>query len=238
VVPSSNVTMETEVPAMLRRREEQRAEGFTFHSARVRMRHVNPAELKAMNDQAATAVELLSDADCDVIAYACLVAAMADPRGYAAVEDDMRKAQAGRARHVPVISSAGALVDAIRHLGARRVAIVAPYKPQLTQLVITTLASEGIQVLDSRSLGVDDNLQVARLPVGQLPDVVASLDLDRADAVVLSACVQMPSLASIPVVESQTGLPVVTAASATTWKILSTLGLDGAVTDAGSLLAG
>ena len=32
IVPSSNTTMETEIPAMLRAREEIRPERFTFHS--------------------------------------------------------------------------------------------------------------------------------------------------------------------------------------------------------------
>jgi maleate isomerase len=37
MVPSSNTTMETEIPAMLRAREAIRPERFTFHSSRMRM---------------------------------------------------------------------------------------------------------------------------------------------------------------------------------------------------------
>lgn len=40
IVPSSNTTMETEIPAMLRAREEIRPERFTFHSSRMRMQQV------------------------------------------------------------------------------------------------------------------------------------------------------------------------------------------------------
>ena len=47
---------------------------------------------------------------------------------------------------------------------------------------------------------------------------------DGCDAVVLSACVQMPSLAAIPEVEASIGLPVLTAATATTYDLLTTLG--------------
>jgi maleate isomerase len=38
IVPSSNTTMETEIPAMLRAREETLPERFTFHSSRMRMK--------------------------------------------------------------------------------------------------------------------------------------------------------------------------------------------------------
>jgi len=47
IVPSSNTTMETEIPAMLQARYDLfPEERFTFHSARMRMMHVTPDELK------------------------------------------------------------------------------------------------------------------------------------------------------------------------------------------------
>ncbi|MDM5334210.1 hypothetical protein QUF56_13315 [Ureibacillus composti] len=63
IVPSSNTTMETEIPSMLQARQlHYPNESFTFHSARMRMMHVNPEELKKMDvDSDRCAVEL-SDA--------------------------------------------------------------------------------------------------------------------------------------------------------------------------------
>ncbi len=44
MVPSSNLTMETELPRMLRAREERYPEDrFVFQPARARMQHVTPA---------------------------------------------------------------------------------------------------------------------------------------------------------------------------------------------------
>ena len=40
IVPSSNVTMETEIPALLRNREAILSDRFTFHSSRMRMKSV------------------------------------------------------------------------------------------------------------------------------------------------------------------------------------------------------
>ena len=56
IVPSSNTTMETEIPAMLRAREEIRPERFTFHSSRMRMQKVTPEELTAMDNRYREAV--------------------------------------------------------------------------------------------------------------------------------------------------------------------------------------
>src|SRR3546814_20623192 len=76
IVPSSNITMETEIPAMLTARHEVAPERFTFHSSRMRMRKVTKDELEAMDRQADRCAAELSDAQVDVLGYACLVAIM------------------------------------------------------------------------------------------------------------------------------------------------------------------
>jgi maleate isomerase len=82
IVPSSNTTMETEIPAMLRAREQIRAERFTFHSSRMRMKKVVKEELAAMDGESDRCAVELSDARVDVLGYACLVAIMAMGPGY------------------------------------------------------------------------------------------------------------------------------------------------------------
>jgi maleate isomerase len=108
----------------------------------------------------------------------------------------------------------------------------------LTQAVIEYLEDAGVEVVDSLSLEVPDNLAVARLDPADLRKHYQQLDLSRADALVLSACVQMPSLPSIQPVEEEVGIPVLSAATATTYRILQELGLPPIVPNAGRLLAG
>lgn len=71
IVPSSNTTMETEIPAMLGARQLIRPERFTFHSSRMRMKHVNKEELAAMDAESDRCALELSDARVDVLGYAC-----------------------------------------------------------------------------------------------------------------------------------------------------------------------
>ena len=63
-----------------------------------------------------------------------------------------------------------------------------------------------------------------------------SLDLTGVDAVVLSACVQMPSLDLIEAAEQELGVPVISAATAGAYSLLRATGLPLAVAGAGSLL--
>lgn len=240
IVPSSNLTMETELPRMLRAREEtDPGHRFVFHSARARMRHVTPEQLRAMNVAAERAAAELADARPDVVATACLVAIMAQGPGYhCTAEDSIAAVLRAEGSQAPVVSSAGALLHALAALRARRVAIITPYVRSLTDAVITYLADAGVEVVDSLSLEVEDNLAVARLDPADLLDHWRRLDLTRADALVLSACVQMPSLAAIHAVEERAGIPVVSAATATAHRLLTELGLPTTVPDAGRLLSG
>ncbi|GAA1389876.1 Asp/Glu racemase [Pseudonocardia kongjuensis] len=240
IVPSSNLTMETELPRMLAAREaEIPGERFVFHSARARMQHVTPEQLRAMNAQAQRAAAELADARPDVVATACLVAIMAQGPGYhCTAEDDITAALRAEGSDAPVVSSAGALLSGIAALGARRVAIITPYLEPLTKAVADYLEDAGVEVVDSLSLQVPDNLAVARLDPADLREHHRKLDLTRADALVLSACVQMPSLPSIQPVQDEIGIPVLSAATATTHRILTELGLQPRVPGAGALLAG
>jgi len=118
IVPSSNLTMETELPRMLRAREETRPEDrFVFHAARARMQHVTPEQLRAMNAQAERAAAELADARPDVVATACLVAIMAQGPGYhCTAEDSISAALRAEGSDAPVISSAGALLSGLAAL--------------------------------------------------------------------------------------------------------------------------
>ena len=153
IVPSSNVTMETEIPAMLRAREEIRPERFTFHSSRMRMRSVTKEELEAMDDESDRCAVELSDAAVDVMGYACLVAIMTRGAGYHCTSQDrLSKRTEEEGRLTPVVTSAGALVDALRLMGAKKVALIAPYMRPLTDQVVDYIAHQGFEVTDSVAL--------------------------------------------------------------------------------------
>lgn len=239
LVPSSNTTIETELPAMFARRGEQTGEAFTFHSARARMSRVTPEELDAMIEASSEAARALADAPVEAIAYACLVAVMCRGAGaHREVEGTLAAALVDAPRRPPVVSSAGALVDTLRALDARRVALVTPYLRPLTAQVADYVRGEGFDVVEAVSLEVADNVEVGRLDPSGLVEQARALDPSRLDALVLSACVQMPSLAVVQQVEDELGIPVVTAATATARALLLALGLAPVIPDAGGALAG
>src|SRR5713226_9062238 len=130
IVPSSNTTMETEIPAIFAARERLRPEDghFTFHSSRMRMKKVVKEELEAMDRDSLRCATELADAEVDVVGYACLVAIMSMGRGYHRESEARlaRKMQEGGSA-AKVITSAGALVDELNLAGVRSVSMITPY---------------------------------------------------------------------------------------------------------------
>jgi maleate isomerase len=239
IVPSSNVTMETELPELLASGTANgnavngspahggAASGgtrYTFHSSRAVLHRVDAESLHRMVGESDRCAREIADAQVDAVAYACLIAVMAEGAGaHEAAEARLAATLAEAGCAVPVTSSAGALVRTLQRLGATRVAMITPYVETLTQLVAGYLEGYGITVVSSVSLGVADNVAVGRLDPGELAGHARRLELHRADAVILSACVQMPSLPALAAARAELGRPVLSAATATATELASLL---------------
>ncbi len=226
IVPSSNVTMETEIPEIFRAREKHYDDRFTFHSSRMRMKQVTKEELASMDRDSDRCALELSDASMDVMGYACLVAIMSVGLGYhRESQARLRQITVDNGHPCPVVSSAGGLVEGLSTLNAKRIAVIAPYRKPLTDLVCQYIESEGFEVLDAISLEIPDNLEVARQDPRAPVDLVDRLNLANVDTLVASACVQMPSLPAVSALQAKTGIPTLSASVATGHQMLEVLDL-------------
>ncbi|MBS4103295.1 MULTISPECIES: maleate cis-trans isomerase [Tsukamurella] len=222
------------MPRILARHPERE---FTFHSSRMRMQKVSPEQLRAMNAQRERCVIELGDAGVDAVLYACLVAIMSTgPGAHRDAELAVAEQLAAGGSEASALSSAGALVDTLNDMGAKRIAVVTPYLRPLAEQVVAYLENEGIEVADWRALEVGDNAEVGCIPGDRVMEAARSLDLDGVDVLVLSACVQMPSLDLVQAAEDEFGIPVITAATAGAYRILRAVGARVDIPDAGSLL--
>ncbi len=239
IVPSSNITMETEVPEMLMRASVPDGVGFTFHSSRAPMKNVSAEELAQMNEHMERCAIELTDARMDVIASACLVAIMSQGKGFhRTVEGALKEVTVNEAPETQILTSAGCLIDSLKAIGAKRVSLITPYMKSLTQLVSDYITAEGVEVLDTISLEIPNNLEVGSHDPKNLLQIVKDLDTTDVDAVILSACVQMPSLRALAEAQKMFDVPVLSTAAATVFQILRSLNLPTVVPDAGDLLSG
>ncbi|MNX93780.1 Maleate isomerase [compost metagenome] len=160
-------------------------------------------------------------------------------RGYHCVsETNLHEETVNNGFPTPIVTSAGALINGLKVLGAKKVAVITPYMKPLTQLVVDYIEHQGFEVVDFVALEIADNLEVAAQDPMNLLQIYKQLNLKDVDVLVASACVQMPSLEAVDLIEKEIGIPVTTAAICTTYEMMKKLGLDTKVPIGGALLSG
>jgi len=107
----------------------------------------------------------------------------------------------------------------------------------LVEQVVGYLEAEGFDVAGWSALEVADNAEVGCIAGDRVMQAARGLDLAGGDALVISACVQMPSLNLVVAAEGEFGLPVLSAVTAGAFALLRHLDLAPALPGAGRLLA-
>ncbi|MEV1021016.1 Asp/Glu racemase [Streptomyces sp. NPDC050264] len=122
------------------------------------------------------------------------------------------------------LTTSGAVVDALRAVGARRIAVVHPYQEPVDRLLAAYLAATGFDVVALTALGLGTVEDVYTVAEQQVVDTVVKGDHPRADAVFIS-CTSLPTYDALPRLEERLGKPVISANQATAWALLDAVGL-------------
>ena len=207
LVPSSNTTMEPDFYRMA-------PEGVSVHTARMRLDEVTPDGLIRMTDDAERGVALLATAGVDIVVYGCTTGSLV---GGVRWEEDLVDRLHDNTG-IQTMSTSGAVVEALRTLGAQRVGVATPYTEVLNHLETEFLEERGFQVAAIEGLGLVDNLEIGRVErevIEGLVEAVAS----EADTIFIS-CTNLPILYLIDRLERRHGRPVVTSNQASLWAAL------------------
>jgi maleate isomerase len=108
----------------------------------------------------------------------------------------------------------------------------------LTQMVVDYIEDQGFEVVDFIALEIADNLEVAAQNPMNLLEIYKQLNLEGVDVLIASACVQMPSLEAIDLIQDEIGIPVTSAAVCTTYEMMKKLGIEAKSNIGGALLNG
>lgn len=134
---------------------------------------------------------------------------------------------------VAVSNPAIAVREALRALGARRVAMAAPYTRDIALSTAQFVSDSGFKLVDIAYFGHDLDDDHARIPADAW--VAAAAQLSPADAVFLS-CTATTALDAITQAEATLGMPVVTSNQASLWHCLVQAGWTDALPGFGRLL--
>jgi maleate isomerase len=134
------------------------------------------------------------------------------------------------------VTTAQALVAALRHFDSRRLVLVTPYIEAVTRREEAFFAHHGFDVFHSASYGINLNWDMAQEPPETWTRLVLDNRRNEADAYLLS-CTAIRSAEIIDGIEAVLGKPVITSNQALMWHCLRSLGIERPVKGFGRLLA-
>lgn len=230
LTPFTNTNLEPDMALM-------RVAGVSLHFARMggydadeipdetQMRGLGAADLEAP-------LALLMGAQPDVILYGCTSATLTHGPSFDRALADRIRADSGAA----TVTAAGALVNALRALGARRIGFASPYVPAINDMAVGFLAMEGFETVARADMAeaLDNEGQGALTPEAVL-QLGLKTDAPGADAIVLS-CTDMRSVETIARLEAALGKPVVSSNQAMQFQALQALSIGDPLPGFGRLL--
>ena len=205
--------------------------GVDFHAARIRNSpQITPATLAAMGPLLTDTVDLiLPGAELDVVAFGCTSASMV--LGEEAVAERIHAARPG-AKATNPISAAFAAFEA---LGARRIAVLTPYRADLNAIVRDYITAKGYDVPVFGSFNEQDDAVVARIDTDSLRRAVRTITQGREVDAVFVSCTSVRLLDAVCEIEAETGLPVTSSNHALAWHCLRLAGVEEKRPDLGRL---
>lgn len=169
---------------------------------------------------AEAAAQILPGEPLDVIAYGCTAASIV--LGNDKVADYLHAAKPD----TPVVTPSSAAFDAFAALGAKRVSVLTPYTPAVTDELAGYFSANGPEVISAACFGLDDDREMARVSEASIIEGgIAALE-PEADALFLS-CTGLRAAVCAARIEARTGKPVITSNQAMAWRCLRHLGLKG-----------
>ncbi|RMI42746.1 maleate cis-trans isomerase family protein [Streptomyces triticirhizae] len=175
------------------------------------------ARLVSEHETLREAVRALIAVSPEAVAYACtsgsFVGGLAGERAMTAA-----MTQAGE---VPSFTTSGALLSALRELGAERVAVVTPYTRSVTDALEDYLREAGVQVSGRSYLGL--TREIWRVGYRDVVDMAREAARGAPDALFIS-CTNLPTYDVIPQLEAELRMPVISANQVTMWAALRQIG--------------
>ncbi|MEM8797476.1 MAG: Asp/Glu racemase [Pseudomonadota bacterium] len=215
IVLKTDETMEPELRALLPE------DGVALYHTRIESAPEVTAEtLAKMADKMVEAASLLPEtANLKVIAYGCT-------SGATVIGED-RVEQLVKSVHpdAMVTNPLTALKAKLDDLGARRIALLTPYVPEVTDALREALNDAGFEVVATGSFSEKREEAVTRIPpqttLSAIEDLAGTCDCDA----VFASCTNLRTVPILAEAERRTGKPVISSNSALSWHIMRLAGL-------------
>ena len=207
VVPENNTTMEPEISALC-------PALAPIPVARIKRpaRTLLLEDLPAYAEATLDAIEPFAAERFDLVIYGCSAAGfLGGPSGNARMVDRLRE----RTR-ATVVSTAGAMVEALRSAGVSNTAVVTPYLRSVNDGLRDYLESSGIDVDTLNSFFCKTTAELGQITKDQVLEPARRTVTARSKSLFV-ACSQLPTLEVVARLRAELEIPVWSSIQATAW---------------------
>ncbi|MBE3093428.1 MAG: aspartate/glutamate racemase family protein [Actinobacteria bacterium] len=222
LVPSSNVTMEYEMPMMA-------PQGVSFHFSRIPQTEDTEEQLEAMIDYVPEKSNLLAHARVDAIAFGCTSGSFVKGMGYDKKVIEAIKNSTG----IMATTTSTAVVEALKIAGVKRLSVGAPYLDSIMEKLKDFLEKNDFEVVKMKGLNMVCG--EGDLPLDATYNLIREIDIPQADGIFIS-CTDFKTVELLEILESDFGKKVISSNQATMWKLLRLSGMKTSICGFGSLL--
>src|ERR1700688_247783 len=213
VVPENNTTMEPEISALCPALAPIQVARVN-RPARTLLLQDLPAYAEATLDAIAPfAAERL-----DLVIYGCTAAGfLGGPASNAGMVERLRERTGAT-----VVSTAGAMIEALRSAGVAETAVVTPYLQPVNDGLRDYLELSGIKVETLNSFFCKTTAELGAITEDQVLDLARRTVTPRSNSLFV-ACSQLPTLNAVARLRAEFGIPVWSSIQATAWAGAETL---------------
>ena len=225
IVPSSNVILEPDMYRMA-------PSGVSVHFSRAFITEDSQEEIARMVDDVPRCSEELSHGNMDVYAFGCTGGSFYGGVGY----DEKIIQTMVEATGKPATTTSTAVLEALEHLGVKRISIATPYEGWLNERAVAYFEGNGYEVAAIDGLGIRDTEGLASQEPETIFDLVQKVDRPDAEAIFIS-CTDIRGAEILDQIEKELGKPAISSNQATMWRMLDICGYPEGIHGFGRLLA-
>jgi maleate isomerase len=225
LIPSTNTTVEIEYNRLL-------PAEYQAHVGRLKSSGGGTPFAPSIDAEVDYQAKLLGTAKVEVVGLAQTSASLfADDYD----ESVVRRMSGGAG--VPAVTSAQAIGQAVRALGASRIALVSPYSQEVIERAGRYYATKfGLQVLELHSFGATDAYMIGQLGPDNAREGFRRVDRAEIEVLVVPGG-NFPTMAYVPEWEREFGKPVIATNQAALWAMFRVMKIAAKLPGLGRLLA-
>lgn len=209
-LPQNNTVLEPEMYSVL-------PPGVSLHGSRLVARGAALRErIFSMTDALPDAIAGFEN-KVGVYSYACMTTSLLKPLGW-------HEALSGATGGVPFLPAGETMVQALRHLGARRIGVFSPYSHEVADLVPRWFAQFGIEVVHNVNVAFTDDTVVSQRCEDLYPVLRREFRGKTIDTMAILAT-DLATFSVIDALEADFGVPIVSSNLALLWAMLGVLGV-------------